>query len=1258
MQIKKIYILSAFILIFLFSTFISMRSQFWNNFIKNKVNEKLILSNWNFDFEKVSGFLLTTSYFENVKINNSSGINISIKRVSINGGILKTIFGKNTLDYLSLEGMNAQIVENKENLKNDLDFTKSLEIPFNIKTFFIKGTLSRFSNVTEQNFSFLIGGSFSKEERESFYCDIFKVSSIERPDLFCDFNDIIINQNSRIISLEKINGELFNLPVKGQVQFDKETSIIKGKIELVNFSFPDDIFDKLPIKNKFSSFKGKLDFESNLKYFSGNIVLENKLDLNANGNFLIVREENIWFLKNLKLKGEKSELTINGLLNKGEKVSCYMNLTNFDLSRWMNNQKETQLSGLLIVDASLANYTTLDQIDLTLEVIEEKLFHQGEISINGQIQYRDSLLSTIDPVLLIIEDSYLTIDGKGNFKTNEVDLKTDLERADIELVNNFLPGDFISGSATGKLEIKGNFKSPSANAELYCEDVKIDNFLLKSLELSSKIEIDNNLPSGFLDIKAGKGTWRDYSFESGTLNAIFEDENIFLENCHFKSGKDFFQASGSIHDFKNYTIDRLQIAYQNNYFVNSKSLKFSFIDSMITISPFEFHINDGMIEGVIEGDDITEGHFKMSNFDSSILTQFFKDNRLKISGLVFGEVWIKKNSTMTDLDIDISLKNGKYMEQDFDELTLSCLYKNKILHIDDISMTKKGLIGFQLNGIYPFNQKNKNRQPSISLKSNFSNLPLKFVHSFIPDFYPITGKVSGTLEVGGNHLNTNYNYNINVKNMLFDLVNLGDVLAVGNYDGKRLYIENTHSKTKVSDIKVNGSLPFDLNIASNKIGRFFNNDTLDLKVEANMKKLSFLSPYLTDLDSVKGQIDIKLALTGLPGNIQRDGEVFIKNGSIYTSLISDPIKSINGFAKINKNQLNITELKSLLYHPNSNYSEPKSTNTEITGNINLSDFFKPDYNLFIKAEEASYRLFFVDIVGQANLDLEISGKDTVEISGKIESLNANVFYEFSTEEIGSAINENQSIIMSYNLNIPIRSTAFFQNSQIDAEVIGEINLSQIGHQEIDFGGQIIVEDGNVFSYKDNFKNLQGLINFDNKGFNPDVDVSAFTYIDDERINLRINGGVEDLDIILESGSGFSESDILELLTWGKRFEDQEMTSTGFGNQTVSILGSLLENQLEKNLKESNIGMLNYVDDINISGAASLLQGAEEDFELTAKRKIGNKTYLNLSYKRSFSLNQDQSQIGVEYKLSRNFSVVGNMDKEGNLNLKYRYRYAY
>ena len=323
----------------------------------------------------------------------------------------------------------------------------------------------------------------------------------------------------------------------------------------------------------------------------------------------------------------------------------------------------------------------------------------------------------------------------------------------------------------------------------------------------------------------------------------------------------------------------------------------------------------------------------------------------------------------------------------------------------------------------------------------------------------------------------------------------------------------------------------------------------------------------------------------------------------------------------------------------------------------MNKFFNPLYNLKLESKNASFRLLFLDIYGQTDLDLSVFGRDTIYIAGKIEPEEVNVFYEFATEDIGTAIVEDQHPIMSYNLNIPFRNRAFFQNSQIDAEITGELNLSQTGYQEVDFGGQIIVEDGSAFTHKDNFENLNGMVTFDNKGFNPLINLSAYTMIDNERIELRMIGGINEPEIVLESASGFSESDILELLTWGKRFEDQEGTSTGFGNQTVSFLGALLETQLEKNMRESNIGMISYFDDINISGAAGLLQGSSEDFELAAKKQIGDKTFLNLSYKRSFSLN-DQSQLGVEYKLNRHFSVVANVGKDGNYNVKYRYKYAY
>ena len=47
--------------------------------------------------------------------------------------------------------------------------------------------------------------------------------------------------------------------------------------------------------------------------------------------------------------------------------------------------------------------------------------------------------------------------------------------------------------------------------------------------------------------------------------------------------------------------------------------------------------------------------------------------------------------------------------------------------------------------------------------------------------------------------------------------------------------------------------------------------------------------------------------------------------------------------------------------------------------------------------------YFLDIYGKTDLDLSIFGKDTVYIEGKIEPEDVNVFYEFSTEELGQLL---------------------------------------------------------------------------------------------------------------------------------------------------------------------------------------------------------------------------------------------------------------
>ena len=1254
---RKKYILGTGAVLILVIMFI-LRAEFWGAYIQSKINEKIFHKGWTINIGKISGSLIGTTNFEEISFIHNIGTQVKIEKMSINVGYLATLSGELTFDILTIDEMTTHI-DNKLGIdsSDSLDINE-LKIPFHIKSFFVSGKILSIINENPYRLNVMVGGKLKGGDHPILMCDLFSLSLGENPIYGINLRTLSLGLDGSSFYLNKVNGDFFGLPIKGEMTFDYNRSFLSGNVNFTGFTIPEELFESLPLKTKFSSFSGHFVFESDLKYFDGKLNVENDLGLDMSGEFRISKKKTAWILKNLQLNGESSNLTMNGIWENGERVNTTLILSDLDLSRWIIGQNHTQLSGLAILDAGLTKKGTIDQIDLTLEVIESKLFEEGEISIHGQLSYQDSVISTVDPVLVMVGDSYLTIDGEGNFKNNTIDILAELERAEINLVNQFLPGEFLSGQATGRLKIQGDFHSPSVNSELICNEIKVNDFHLESLEFKSEISVSDSLTSGIIDMKAGAGTWRNRNFDSGTINATIRNSEIVIESCHFKSGDDYLQASGEYDGINQYLINQLQVVYQNHFLVNARPVSFSFQDSILNVDPFEFHINDGVFEGVITGGDTPEGRFKMSNFNAGILTQFLQDKRLQVSGIVFGEIWMQWAKSALVVDVDLSLKKGIYMEEAFDEMTQSFLFKNGILHIDDISMTKGESMGFQASGIIPMGKNNVGKTP-ISLKSNFSQLSLGFIHKFIPNFFTLGGKASGSFHLKGVPEKTLFTYDFDIQNTVFDLIDLGQVSVKGSYDGRRLFVEKAKAIRHDGIIESNGSVPFDFNINSPNIGQFFSGDSIDFHTTAQLESLPFLSPYIADLDSVRGNIDISLSLTGPVDYMERSGHIKVKNAKIYTLLISDPVTSVDGDAYMNHNQLIIQSIQATLYHSNGKYLQPNSQNTTITGAMDFTQFFNPGYNLHVVGNETSFKTLYLDIIGQSNLDLTIVGRDTITIAGKIEALDATVFYEFASEEVGTAISEETGPVMSYQINIPIKGTVLFQNSQIDAIIIGELSLSQIGYQEMDFGGELFVDDGNVFSYKDNFKGLRGYVSFDNKGFNPFIDVSAFTMIDNERINLRINGGIDDLDIALESSSGFSESDILELLTWGKRFEDQELTSTGFGNQTVSILGSLLENQFEKNLKSSEFGKMGLIDDIAISGAAGLLQGTNEDFEVTAKRQIGDKTFLNLSYKRSFSLtNPNRSQIGVEYKLNRHFSVVGNIDEDGNLNLKYRYRYAY
>ena len=196
----------------------------------------------------------------------------------------------------------------------------------------------------------------------------------------------------------------------------------------------------------------------------------------------------------------------------------------------------------------------------------------------------------------------------------------------------------------------------------------------------------------------------------------------------------------------------------------------------------------------------------------------------------------------------------------------------------------------------------------------------------------------------------------------------------------------------------------------------------------------------------------------------------------------------------------------------------------------------------------------------------------------------------------------------------------------------------------------------VLNTQRNRTGFDGYLTFDNHGFNPYLDISANTIIDGERIDISIIGMIDNPVLTFTSEHGFSQSDILELLTWRKKFEEQDLSSTEIGTQASDIVFSWFGNQLDRNILElSGLNRLSILENVDLHGTTGLLT-AGKDFSISAP--LTDNISINYAYRRSFGLVDSYHSLGVELRLNRNLSLVGNIDRSGYMHIKYRLRYAY
>ena len=1255
-------ILLGIIFIIFIAVNIILQSSLWRISIEKYVNFKLsINSEWQVSIPDLKGNLLGVIQGRGMTFSHENGSVVTFGEFSIKINYFRSLFTSPTLSQLRVENINVYPILNTDSLTFDTKDSLEIEVPtelnFVIEDLRLGGVINIpiNNNITMLQLKLDSRLEITQDQKE-FFINEFSAS-------INDTSGYILLRNTAFTLFEtsahftSANGVMNGLPFDGEIHYDWTIlPDLTGDIHIERYDFPEKIFENLPLKPKFSSLETFIHFESDLVHYVGDVIVKNPIGLYMKGQLSLTRHDNHFSLNRLSLDSEDTNLSLSGIYEDNGRISGNMLLTHFDLSKWITEQQQTNVNGTIMLEGTIQK-NNINDISVTMEVNESELYGDRDISISGTFSYNDQIFSIDSPLSFAIGPSSVTLKGYANLQDRTLDMDLKLNDASVFLINNFWSDSLNSGYATGDLQVTGTIDNPSIRAELEFINLGYHDIFLDQIKMNVHWIPTQNGGDGFFRGKIGRGSWRKYAFDNGLVDIAFSQDGIVIQSAEFNQSENFLQISGILSPDSILTLNHMQLAYENHYFISAKPFSVEFEPDKIEIHPFEIHIDDGIASGQMTISEKIRGIFHLTNINADIMKLFTDDIRYHVSGTSFGDISIADRDDYLEVKMDLTLKNGIAARQKFSEMKLKgSLYKS-LLNLEEVSLIADDRKRILISGFVPLG-KIDDGDREFDFYIIFDELDMSLLTQFSQSSTFMDGKISGSFHLGGSTRKTLYNFDLYIEDAIWDRLPLGTVTTEGLFDGKRLYFNKYTSSYNGSKLSGAAFLPIDYNIASENFGEYFKDDSMWVYVTGHTKTLEFLTAYLTDVDSIIGDFEFELEVLGPRNNLIRNGYLTSKEGTIYSLQLDDPIYNVQGHAELNQNTF---EWKSFAGSMVKDPSKTKKHNMFISGTMDMTEFFKPVYDLKIKGNEIHFRTLLGDIEGIVNVDLNLTGKDVIEISGIIEPIDAVMYQEFVSNSDVETFDEEGSTVINYKLTFPLTGDFALRNSQIDAYLSGELSLTKFGNKPSDFGGELYVRDGKFYYYGDVFTITEGYMVLDKKGFNPYFDISAQTKINQEQIYIQLVGHLDNPQLVLESSSGFSESDIVELLTIRSRFDDNKISAKGFGNRAQNIFGAYLERQLEKNiLQVTGLSQAGIIDNVSISGAAGFIsQNTDQDFTITAERQISDNLSFNYSYHRSFSLsNPTTNKVGVELRLNRYVSLVGNVDETGNMHVKYRLRYSY
>jgi len=1254
--------------------FILLEPGSWSNEIISYLNDNVLKENgWTITVDSVDGQLTSDIYFQNLNLEKTDGsIKIHCDQVKINLDYTQILAGNWAISQLSCKRPKITLKLKEGERGQKFSFVEKLaRNGFNIRELSVETT---FLNILEGKSDRLYEITTTGKIYSSSGSLIFSPTTLQIIDFQNDLAKITVKNGEIELGETTINTQIVD-GTANETPFSLNAHIILyPKIQLdIDLTareivpepyIPDNLEDY--ITSEQVDIKLHLQTDMNLADIYAKVHDSRTSDLLGEASIHAEKEkENIHF-HHSELKIGSNKLTGEGsLLGNGE-LALNLSMDRFDLNEIGLIETSTNINGLIQLNGKIEAGKISEFVSF-IELQNEEIGNEHFVSVNGSVRYKDEVLTISDSLEVNLGYNTVLANGWFNVTKERLNIYLFTDEVDLYSMGNMLGLNSLAGKVKGAVIVEGYARDPLVWGDVTIEDGKYNKATASEIAISFHVNSVASNRDGWLNAQVINGNFLDHEFSEGVLNISFQGDAIIVQNARFDGEGDYLQVSGKIVGDQSLLVDQMQLSLRDQFFTNQGQIALHRIPGGLTLDPVTFRMGEGNAEVsfVYQDRQLKDGKCDFVNIDLATIWSILNKD-VSLVGTALGEFSAKTIEEQLELQATIDVRDGLWSDIEFDHLLFTCNLENDQLYIKEFRFQAPNDVSLDISGFYGIQQGSEggflklDPEGEIDFSSEFKKFELGLVSGYVVD-WSLGGAATGSLSMKGLAKSPEIDFKFSVEDPWLDKIRGEVISGSARYTDRRLFFENLSGQTKTGFYSGEGYLPVDLAIIPEEKDRFIEYDPVYMEFESNTSSLDFLTPYFDDIDSVKGDMEIKLNIEGTPVAPIRNGSFNITDGQIYALMLDFPIDQINGSATLKNNKFIIDDLTTLsLVPPGADWAEKlkgilfkKSEekipyNMKVTGVMDMETFFSPDLAFHISGEEVYFRTLLGEIEGITDLDLSITGKDTINIDGDIIPTESVLRMEFG-EESYEDIEPDEGTIIRYNLHFPIAGNVFIKNSQIDAEIEGDISLFRLGNESYQYSGELEVIEGRFYYYSDVFDIQRGHLIFDPSEFNPQIDIEATTKIEGIDIQVNLSGDFEEPFVTIEdSEQYYSQEELLQILTIHKLPDESGLTGEVLSSQSVDLFGKYLESEFERNLVRATP----LLDEFEIEGPGSLLSGSLLSRPVKAGTRLSSNLYL--SYKQNFSLSSE-FQWGVEYRISRKVSLVVTYDEDGEMHLRYRWK---